>query len=760
MNALKKKALLVLLLLFFVSLISAFWCQKLSFSYDFESFFPDSQADVSFYKQYRKTFGYDNEFVLLALESKKGIFEQEFLKKADTLAKQLKRITYVKEVVWLGSLKRSSLQGFASTQTPLLHLYKPSLYADDSVYMYENTPWKHTFFSENGQSLCLYIKTEDGLSKKKSDILAQAITKAVSQQNFESCHSAGRIFAQAVFLQKLQKQFVLFLLISIFFVSILLWLSFKKIQAVWLPLSLILMSILITFGCMAALGKTIDIMAVVIPTMIFVAGMSDVIHFYTKFSEETAAGSSTKQTLSLIFQEVAKPTFLTLISTVVGFLSLAWSGIKPIREFGLYTSLGIVVAFVLTYTYLPAMLLFLPDKKKKENTKPNTALRIDSLFFKIIRNGKSIACISLLLAVLSIWGATGIKTNQKLLDDLSNSEPIKKDFLFFEEQYGGVRPLEIAIDVRKENKTIFNYEVLAQIQKVDSFVNKTYAGSFSASPASLVKAVHQAYDGVYVFPTDSADFYRDVRFITQNKNNKEVKKIIANNGKQSRISTKIKDVGSLEMTKRNEKLNQFIRTYTDTNTVHFTLTGAAHLIDLNNDYLVENTLQGLLTGVFSLALLTFFLHRSIKMVLVFLIPNIIPLLLMAGLMGLVGIPLKASTAIFFSIAFGIATDDTIHFISRFKLELEKNTSALRAFKHTYSETGKPVFITTLILLGGFVSLTLSDFESIRLFGLLTCLTLVVALAAEIALLPVLLMWLFKRKKTLPHQTTSTTSSGK
>jgi predicted RND superfamily exporter protein len=157
-------------------------------------------------------------------------------------------------------------------------------------------------------------------------------------------------------------------------------------------------------------------------------------------------------------------------------------------------------------------------------------------------------------------------------------------------------------------------------------------------------------------------------------------------------------------------------------------------------------MQGLLTGILALALLTYIIHRSLKMVLVFLIPNVVPLLIMAGIMGFFNIPLKASTAIFFSIAFGIATDDTIHFISRFKLELKKNSSPLRAFKHTYAETGKPVFLTTLILLGGFVSLILSDFESIRLFGLLTCLTLLVALLAEIVLLPVLLMVLFKKKK--------------
>ena len=169
-------------------------------------------------------------------------------------------------------------------------------------------------------------------------------------------------------------------------------------------------------------------------------------------------------------------------------------------------------------------------------------------------------------------------------------------------------------------------------------------------------------------------------------------------------------------------------------------------IDVNNKNLITNTLQGLLTGVGVLGLLTLFMHRSLKMMFVFLIPNLVPLIIMAGLMGLCGIELKSSTAIFFSIAFGIATDDTIHFISRFRLELKAGFSPLRAFRQTYFETGKAVFLTTLILLGGFISLILSDFQSIYLFGLLTAITLFVALLSEIFLLPVLLTFLFKKKK--------------
>jgi hypothetical protein len=753
----KRNAWVVLALVSLVLLTALYFSKNLNFSYDFESFFPDNDPALPFFKDYRKAFGHDNEFVLIALENEKGIFKKDFLTKADSLTKQLKRLPFVEEVVSPSNLKKIAAQGFASTQIPLLHSQNEDLYKDDSAYIYKSPQWKNNFFSSDGKSICFYLKSKDGLSKSKSDTLAAGIKKLISNLNFNSFHLAGRIFAQSVFLEKLQKQFTLFILISLVFVTLLLWFTFKNTQAVLLPISLIVISTIITFGIMGALNKPIDIMTAMIPTMIFVAGMSDVIHFYTKYNDEILAGNNQTDTLKLIFKEVAQPTLLTLISTVVGFLSLCYSGIKPVRDFGIYTSIGIAVAFVLTYTYLPAILSLLkthsqpfPKGREKETQVlpfgKDLGWELHKLFFWVIRKGKAIAVITCLLMVVSVWGMFKIVPNQKLLDDLSDKEPVKQDFLFFEEHYGGVRPLEIDITIKDMRKTIWDYEVMKQLNAVDSFVTQTYQPGFMLSPVSLVKSVNEAYDGGYILPKDTADYNRDIKLITDNKNSRRLRELAQKDGKRSHISAKIKDFGSQTVDKYNTSLTNFVNQHTDTSTVKLTITGTTNLIDLNNSYLVTNTMQGLLTGILALALLTFIIHRSFKMVLVFLIPNVVPLLIMAGIMGLFHIPLKASTAIFFSIAFGIATDDTIHFISRFKLELSKSTSPLRAFKHTYAETGKPVFLTTLILLGGFISLVLSDFESIRLFGLLTCLTLLVALLAEIVLLPVLLMALFRKKK--------------
>jgi predicted RND superfamily exporter protein len=205
-------------------------------------------------------------------------------------------------------------------------------------------------------------------------------------------------------------------------------------------------------------------------------------------------------------------------------------------------------------------------------------------------------------------------------------------------------------------------------------------------------------------------------------------------------------MGSLIAAKHDKNLTEFINQNINTNILQFQITGAAHLIDRNNEYMVDNMTQGFLFSIIIIGILTFFLHRSWRMVVVFIIPNLIPLIIIGGVMGFAGIELKAATSLVFSIAFGIATDDTIHFISRLKIELAYGKSLMYAFKRTYFETGKPIILTTFILLGGFMSLMMSNFQSTFYFGFLICITIVVAVVADIFLLPVLLFLIYGKKR--------------
>lgn len=746
----KKISYAVLFFVIAFSLICAFKIKDLKFNYDFEAFFPNEDSELEIYHTHRNRFEWDNEFVLLGLENKKGIFKKDFLQKVDSLSKELKEIPYINKVISPTTIKNISLSGLAPTQKRLLHIEDESLYKEDSATIYNTPELIGSFFPTDAKSISIFIKTDEGISKMKCDSLAKNIEKAFKKYHFDDVHFVGRIVAQAVYLENLQKEFKYFLIISFIVIVIFLWLSFRSTYGIVVPITIVIVSIFWTLGIMSMVGQPLDIMTVMLPVMIFIAGMSDVVHFFSKYFEELGKGTQKDKIFPLILKEVGFPTFLTLITTVVGFLSLLFSSIVPIRDFGIFTSVGIVIAFILTYTLLPALLYFFTPKKLVEvHGHDNRAYNImRKILFWIFRSQKTIIVISVVIVVLSIIGVYKIKVNNILLEDLSDKVRIKQDFMFFDKHYSGVRPLELAIEI-KNGKTVWDYEVMRQLNEVDSFLKKEYHAGFMYSPAMLAKTINKALNdlppGTTAFP-GKEDYEEVKKQLISNKKNKDIKRIITPDGKYARINGKITDVGSIVVNEQNIRLNDFINKHINQNDIQIRITGAAHLIDRNNQYMVTNMTQGFIFSIIVIALLTYFLHRNWRMVLVFILPNVVPLLIIAGIMGYAGIELKAATSLVFSIAFGVATDDTIHFISRLKIELGYGKSLIYAFKRTYFETGKPILLTTFILMGGFMSLMISNFESTFYFGFLICITIIIAVLADIFLLPVLLFWILGKKK--------------
>jgi len=730
------------------SLFCAISLKDLKFDYDFEAFFPNEDKELELYNNYRKTFGYDNEFILIALENNKGIFKKDFLAKVDTLTQELSEIENVVRVNSPTNLKSIAWGGLMPVQKRVLHFDDESLYKEDSLEIYNTPHLVGSFFPLDAKSLSIFIKTNDVLSKNKSDSLSKAIEKLIYKFGFDEVHYVGRIFGQKVYLENLQKEFVVFLLLSFGVIIIFLWLSFRSLYGVVVPVIIVLVSILWTLGFMRMMNKPIDLMTVMLPTMMFVAGMSDVVHFFTKYFEEMAKGTERDKIYPLILKEVGFPTFLTLITTIVGFLSLLFSSIKPIRDFGIYTSIGVAIAFALTYTFLPALLYFFTPKKlvTVHGTNNRTTGIMRNGLFWIFRNQKTILVITAILLVVSGIGIYKIRVNNILLEDLSDKVKIKQDFNFFDKHYSGVRPFEVSITLKDKSKKVWDRDVLLEINKVDEFIKKEYEAGFILSLPQIVKSINRNLnDKGYTMPNEEE--YEDIKgAIIDNKKNRDLKQLVNTEGNQTKISAKTKDMGSMLIAEHNQNLRQFIDKNINKDLLEFEITGAAHLMDRNNEYMVSNMTQGFAFSVIIIAFLTFFLHRSWKMVLVFVLPNLIPLIIIGGVMGYMGIELKAATSLVFSIAFGIATDDTIHFISRLKIELAYGKSLMYAFKRTYFETGKPIILTTFILLGGFMSLMTSDFQSTYYFGFLICITVVVAVLADIFLLPVLLFLIYRKKK--------------
>jgi predicted RND superfamily exporter protein len=719
---------------------------KLRFNYDFEAFFPNEDSELELYERYRNTFEYDNEFILIAAENKKGIFKADFLRRFDSLTKELTGLTFVRQVTSATNLKIIDYSGLVPVSKPVLNIDDPALYTNDSAKIYRTGHFIGSFFPKKGTSLCIFIMTEPGLSKKRSDLLGTAVMGTLSKYHFDEVHVVGRIFAQKTYIDILQREFILFICIALLLITVFLWFTFRNIYGVVLPVIIIATSILFTLAIMYLCGREIDLMITILPTMIFIAGMSDVVHFFSKYFEELQKGTSKIEIVRKIRREVGFPTFITLLTTVVAFLSLLFSNIKPIRDFGLFTSLGITIAFILTYTLLPAILYFWsPNAVQKvltNSVRVTNGMRRSMIW--VFGNQRFIIIITLVLIAISLVGITKIRINNILLDDLNDKVKIKQDFNFFDKNYSGARPLEILVELRSDTGSVWDYAVLKQLEKVEDFIKKTYNPGFLLSPVRVAKSMWEAESGEWKIPKET-EYGNLKKKIINNRKNKHLLTVVTVNGRQTRFSGKIADIGSHKAQQLNQELMAFIEKNTDARHLHFSITGAGHLIDRNNEYMVDNMLQGFGFSVIVIGLLTFVLHRSWRMVLVFIIPNVIPLIFIGGIMGYFEIELKAATSLIFSIAFGIATDDTIHFISRLRLESSKGKSLLYAFKRTYFETGKPILYTTFILIGGFMSLMTSSFQSTFYFGFLICITVILALLCDLFLLPVLLFCFYPSK---------------
>lgn len=734
-----------------VSAFAFYLCKSLKFDYDFESFFPKNDKDLEFYLDYREEFEYDNEFVLIGIENSKGIFKKGFLEKVSSFTDSLKKQKHVERVNSPTQMSYPIISPFGAIEIPYLHIDDTSRYRSDSALIYRTKELRGSLFSKDAKSLAIYLKTADGIKKNPSDSLLAKIEALAASYDFENVRIAGKMKATKVYLEKIKNEFALFFTCSFIMIIIFLYFSFRSFWGIWLPIVVVLLSILWTLGFMSALDKPLDLMTVLLPTMLFVVGMSDVVHIITKYLEEIRNGEDKFRAFKITIKEVGFPTFLTFITTSIGFLTLLFTNIQPLRDFGVYTAIGVFIAFILSFTILPSVMLFMrkPIKFDKENNKLFWNRNLHKLLLWVLRKRKIISIAAIVLISISLIGISKIKLNNRLLEDLADNDNLKEDFTFFEKNYSGVRPFEMAVNV--SDGSVLDRDVLVEIDKIENYLRKDYGVGFIISPVTAVKSLNKAMNGGYTehykIPADTSEYNAIIKLLKKYRKKDELKKMISADNKEARITGKMHDIGSLKIREQNKALEDFAKKNISPN-IKYRLTGAATILDKNNEYLVNNMITGLLFSILVVALIIGFIHRSVKMVIISIIPNMVPMIIVGGLMGYFGIDLKISTSIIFSIAFGIATDDTIHFLARLKLELNKGRTLLYAIKRTYISTGKAVVVTSLILSSGFLTLILSDFQSTFYFGLLVSIILFIAILAELLLLPPLLLWL--SKKSIPN----------
>ena len=728
--------------------ITAFLGSKLDFDYDFEHFFPQNDPDLDYFLKYRETFENDNDYVLIAIENHEGIFNQKFLQKVDRFSSELQNFKHVEEVISPTKIKLPVVNTFGHIEIPVLHIEDDSKFKNDSIRITRSPEFSKTLFSSDYKSVCVVLHNSQIISKKASDELLADIENLINTYQFEAVHYAGKIRGQKTYLTKMKLELIIFLSISIFLIITFLFISFRSFFGVIVPLSTVLVAIIGILGIMQLCGKSLDIMSTLLPTILFVVGMSDAVHILNRYIEELRSNKDKIEAIRLTFKEVGLATFFTSVTTAVGFITLMMVTIKPIQEFGLYTAIGVILAFIIAILFLPASLSLLGKPKISSiNRNKNFWNKfLTTSFLMIIKNPKKIIIGYSFILLVSVIGLFQLHINYYLLEDLAEDNPLQQDFRFFENNYSGIRPFEMGI-YTKDSSSVFNYKVMLELDKIEDYLYKKYEAGFIYSPVSIIKSInkatHSGNSEFYRIPDREVDYKILLKKLEKTNLKNKLNKIVNSNRSIGRFTGKMDDVGSKVFKERNIAFDNFFRTTINTDLIDYKMTGTALLVDKNNEFLAKNMLTGLGIAFLLIALIMGILFRSLKMALLSLIPNIVPLAFIGGLMGFLGTTINMSTSIIFTIAFGIAVDDTIHFLSKFKIEQQKNKSLLYILKRTYLSTGKAIVLTTLILCGGFISLVFSDFKSTFLIGTYVGLILFVAVITDLVLLPVLIL-IFKR----------------
>ena len=753
----KNIARIVLLLVFGLTAFLAWRSVHVKFDYDFEKFFPGDDPDTKYFFEYRKKFSSDNDFVLIGLENKRGIFDADFLRKTDSLIAEVERIPYITRVSSITNYTEPVMPSFGMIpfMRPAIHKDDPTQWKEDSARIFSDPLLMGTLISKDGKAICIVADTKPYISKKASDSLAMMMEEVLADEQFDGIYMAGRSTGQSYYVQLMQNELLFFAFTSMVLVVAFLYFSFRTFWGIWVPVLVVLFTAIWIVGVMELVGEGINLVLTILPTIMFVVGMSDVVHIIAKYIDELRDGYSKEDALKKTYKEVALPTFLTSFTTAVGFLTLLTSSIEPVRDFGIYTSIGVMLAFVLAYTLLPAVLILRPAPLvKPKETNPNFwDKKLPVLYAWIANKRKRILWASLIISVVSLWGIIQIRLNNYLLEDLDEENELRKEFSFFAERFAGVRPFEMAIEVKSpvNDSMPVSLSVLHDLEDLENYLHKDYGIGFLISPVTIVKGVNKALNGgrkeKFALPENDLELHKIYKLLDRFKSSKSFGMVCADGGKTLRISGKSEDFGSMIFREKNKNLDAFFTTQMDTSKMDYHITGTASLIDKNNAQVAGGIVWGLLISFGVIAIIVGLMFWDWRMIILSLIPNIIPILMIGGLMGAFGIDLKVSTSMIFTISFGIAVDDTIHFISRLRIELSRGLTMSQAIRQTFLTTGKAIVLTTIVLSGGFLTLVFSEFLGTFYLGLLVGLTLIFAVIGDLILLPALLMTFMPDKKS-------------
>jgi uncharacterized protein len=743
-----------------ITVFMGYHARNVEMSYDFKGTVPDTDDEAIIYKQFREEFGEDGNVVALGVEDS-SIFKYENFLEFSTLSQRIQAVNGVKGVISIPDLRiiyrdttlrqfviRALFPEVINSQLELDSL----LILTNRQMFYKGQLWNPV----NGATLMLVTIDKEVLNSSERITLTNTLIEL--GDNFRNktgiqIRYAGLPFVRSVIAGQVSKELQLFLLLSVIVTGIIMLLFFRSIRAVIFPLIIIAVVVIWVLGTIELLGFKITLLSGLIPPVIVVIGIPNSIYLINKFHQEFARHGNKMKAISVVIRKVGIATLITNVTTAIGFLVLLSTDIVILREFGIVAGINVMATFLVSIILLPGVFSWMPAPSVKhlKHLKIGSLGKLLSFLDIMVHRRRPVIYITTaFFVVFSLIGMSKIHTVSYMVDDIPEDSSIQKDLDWLEANFSGIMPLEIVVDLGKRFTAGADLGKLQRIDRFESFLAEQKDISKPISLVSFIKALRQAYyygsPNQYVLPA-GPDLQRFASYLQGNdqSENPLLNSFIDSTRQKLRISMQVADIGSDKM---DSLVNQVIIPQADSifstpirgDTLKVIVTGTTPLFIKGNKFLVRNLKYSLALAFALIAVTMGLLFSNFRMIVISLIPNIIPMMITAALMGYLGIPLKPSTVLIFSITFGISVDYSIHFLAKYRQELHARKFFVPiAVSNSILEVGKSMVYTSIVLFAGFVIFAGSSFGGTIALGTLTSTTLVIAMLTNLTLLPALIM---------------------
>ncbi len=752
-----------MLLLAVITAVMAYKIPSLKLSYDYVEAVPDDDPAMIYYQQFKKQFGEDANVLVIGVQDS-ALYQAENFRRFKYFSDEVGKLSGVKYTVSLPKLQvlRKNTEAKQFELKPLFTSVPDEQAELDSLLqiarsfpLYAN----QLINPENGATLMLISVESNTLNSDKRELLVpdiQQLGSSFSEVTGIELHYAGIPFVRTVINGKIRAELQLFLILSVLVTALILWIFFRSWDAVVFPLVVIGVMVVWSVGTLAWMGYEITVLSGLLPPIIVIIGIPNSVYLINKYHQEYRTHGDKVKALNRIIQKIGMATLITNVTTAIGFLVLWFADISILEEFGIVAGVNILATFLVSIIVIPSVFSYLPPPSDRQLKHLRFSL-IDWLLTKldllVHRHRYRVLGAAVIAAVIFSIGLLRIESVSYLVDGVPAKSQIKRDMQFFEDNFSGIMPLEIVVDTHKK-RSATRVSTLRKVEELENYLNQEPAIASPISLAGFVKAARQAfYNGDSAFYTlpNKRDQAFVLRYLknTQDSWNENANAsspdllngLADSTGQQVRISLRVADVGSNEIQKLvEENIRPKAEEIFDDPETDVFITGASLLFTKGNKFLIDNLLVSLLIAFGIIAVIMALLFGSVRMIFISLAPNVIPLIVTAGIMGFVGIPLKPSTAIIFSIVFGISVDDSIHFLAKYRQELKSNRFFVPiAISNSLRETGTSMIYTSIILFCGFIIFAGSSLNGTQYLGILTSLTLVIAMFTNLTVLPALLM---------------------